>query len=58
MATMLIPRLTSPLDLAARLDQIEKDGGTIVQVVPAGDHYLVVYNGRVRQTRQPRTETR
>jgi len=29
-----------------------------VQVVPAGDHYLVVYNGRVRQARQPRTETR
>lgn len=60
MATLLVPRMTSSQDLAARLDMLEQNGGEIVQVVPTGDHYLVVYRMKSRPTRQPagKVETR
>lgn len=58
MATVLISRLLSPDDLKARLDQLEEQGGTIVQVVPTGDHYLVIYTPKGRPVRQARVETR
>lgn len=39
---------------------LEQNGGAVVQVVPTGDHYLVVYQMNAKQSRQPagKVETR
>jgi hypothetical protein len=60
MATLLVPRTTSSQDLARQLDMLEQDGGEVVQVVPTGDHYLIVYKFKAKQARQPagKVETR
>jgi len=55
-----LPSLTAATDIARAVEQIETDGGTIVQITTVGDEHWIVWQPKPKPGRpaKPKVETR